>query len=209
MLDIQNTINTIDQLLINNQFDPTYQTISFDDKKFDRFKYSKRKHQQENIEKTLQFLISKYDKYPLVLELFLFEKIHEMRVNLQNWTNLDLDESQEEKKYLTLLQNYEKKNQQLSKDAFILITNLIDGQLKVNLEPFYKFEMSQSLKQNLIDQIMGFKIFKYFENSRNIYKCVKTDFYNKLLIDHAVPTIINYVFDYIKLQILILISELI
>lgn len=44
---------------------------------------------------------------------------------------------------------------------------------------------------------MTLKILKYFDNSKETYKCYKTDFYFKLLIDSAIPVITNYVYDYI------------
>ncbi|CAD8127278.1 unnamed protein product [Paramecium sonneborni] len=207
--DIQQTIDIIDKLLLSNQFDPNFQTISFDDKIVDHYKYSKRKYQQLTIEKTLQQLILKYNQNPLVLDLFLFEKINEMRINLKNWKCLDLDEIQEEQKYQKVLLNYQQKNKIQEEQACSILTGLINQYVKIKYEIYFKFEMDQSYKQNIIDQIMELKITKYFENSKEVHKCVYADFYNKVLIDHATPIINECIVDYTESQILTLIDELI
>ncbi|CAD8136064.1 unnamed protein product [Paramecium pentaurelia] len=204
--NLQETINTIYQLLKNNQFNHIQQTIQFDDKlKY----YSKRQHQQGKIKDKLQFLITKYDKNPLLLDLFLFEKISEMRQNLKNWQSRDFNEIQEQKQYQTLLQNYEQKQQQLQEVASENINTLIVGYQKVKFEPYFKFQMEQSLIKNTIEQIMKSKIFKYFENSKQIYNSNTKDFQNYLVINTAIPIINDLIDDFIRLQFLMLINDLI
>ncbi|CAD8152367.1 unnamed protein product [Paramecium pentaurelia] len=206
---IGDTINQLNILLTTYSYNSNDQTVSFDDRLIDEFMYSKRKHQKNKIEMQLQQLIAKLDQIPLVTELFMFEKIKEIRLNLKNWESLQFNDNDEILKYHQMLQTYNKNKNQFLQPAIALITGMLDDIVKNKIDIIFKESMQQAEKEQIINTIIGFKLLNYFENTNDIFLTIEPQFYMKLIIDLAYKYIEDYIDDYIKSEILILVYDLI
>ncbi|CAD8212581.1 unnamed protein product [Paramecium pentaurelia] len=69
--------------------------------------------------------------------------------------------------------------------------------------------MEQSTKQIIINNVFGFKLLNYFENTKDIFQTLGQDYYMRLILDLGSNFIEANIDNYIKPQILILINELI
>ncbi|CAD8057273.1 unnamed protein product [Paramecium primaurelia] len=206
---IGDTINQLKILLTTYSYNSNDQKVSFDDNLIDEYKYSKRKHQKNKIEMQLQQLIAKLDQIPLVTELFIFQKIKEIRVNLKNWQSLQFNDNDEKLTYHKMLQTYNNNKNQFLQTAIVIITEMLDNIVKNKIDIIFKESMQQSEKGQIINTIIEFKLLNYFENTNDIFLTIEPQFYMKLIIDLAYKYIEDYIDDYINSQILILVYDLI
>ncbi|CAD8196504.1 unnamed protein product [Paramecium octaurelia] len=209
--NITDTLNSINGILSNHQYDQDSQTINYDDNLIDHYLYQLRDYRLEGIKKEFMESINKYETNQLILEASLMQKVEQIGKNVDEL--FSYNPKAEESKKIDLICVVQDKREKVLK-------NLLDSLFIHYFQEMgkdYKFSISQEeeyqMKQNIMKNIQNHHLQQYFENS--IYFYFKPDQIQleqnyQLLLQNLIKSFIKDEIElYIQLQILKLIEDLI